>query len=253
MTIVPTASAQRRVIDELTTITAPVGPALRFSFVALEPRTALSTVAALTMRELRRGRAGRILSVDTRLGQSGRAVLLEGSPLSDETFVRIPEGTREWMRERGGLVAVSFDHGGVADWNRVIAPVVRHFDIVGTDWGALAQDDASIAARTGHVVCITGTWERDSAESAIAFARAIHDQTDECRPIVVLSDVTRTRSTWPRLVTRHVPVRVLAVPHDRLLAAGGPASPPTTTRARMVAAALRAAADGRAPSHGELR
>jgi len=243
--VVPTASAQYRAVEDLTSITAPVGATLRYSFTALEHITGLSTVAALTLREFARPRPGRVLSVDTRPGQSARDVLRDGLPLSEEKAPRLPADVRQWMRLHRGLVAVAFDGGALADWNHTIAPVIRHFDIVGTDWGALPLPDATQAAMASDVTCITGSYERDSAESAIGFARALAEQSEECRPIVVLSDITASRSTWPRIIAPHLPFPVVSIPHDAALLAGRAPTATTLTRVRAVAATLRRAATER--------
>ncbi|MFF5626913.1 hypothetical protein [Microbacterium sp. LWH10-1.2] len=168
-------------------------------------------------------------------------ILREGAPLSEESFARIPADTRAWMREQNGIVAMSFERGTTADWHRVVAPVVRHFDIVSTDWGALSLPDATDAALTGHVVCVAGSWERDSAESAIAFARAAEAQLDDCRAIVVLSDIAGRRSSWPRQVTPRLPIPLLAFRHDAAMAAGRAPARTTMTMARAMAAAVRRA------------
>lgn len=231
------ASAQHKCLEDLAEITAPIGQAIRCSFVSLEPMTGQSTVAGLVMRELTRSRPGRVLGIDTRTTQSMHRVLQEGAPLS-EAFERVPAETRTWMRHQHGLAAMAFDGGGYADWIRVVAPIVRHFDVVGTDWGPLPVLQAARAAFTGQVVCVTATYERASAEAAIAFARAIKEQHSATRPLLVLSDLTRTRSTWPRLVAPRISVPLIAVPHDPDLAADREPGPRTVRRLRSAAAAL---------------
>lgn len=235
--ILLSAHAQQQLLGDLAAIEAPLGTTLRCSFVALGPQTGLSTVAGLTLRARRRCHAGRVLAVDMRPGQSASAVLQHGSPVTDDESRGIPAAVRQWMRQRDGLTALAFDHASASDWTRVVAPVVRHFDTVGTDWGPLPAADATDAALTAQVACVTGTWERESAESAIAFARALDDQTD-CAPIVVLSDVARTRSTWPRLVATRLPMPLIALSHDPALAGGGRPSSRTLRSITTLAAAL---------------
>lgn len=235
--LLPTATAQHRLIEDLTVIAAPVGATLRISFLSLEPTTGLSVITTLAMRELTRGRPERTLTVNA--ASDGRSPAPHsGHFLQPGVLERIPETTRARMRQQNGLTAVQSDDG-VTGWNRVIAPVVKHFDVVGTCWGALPLEKATQAALTGTVTCVTGSYERESAETAIAFARALSEQVTDCRPLVVLSDLGDTRSTWPRLVAPKLPVSLIAVPHDPALKLGGAASARTLQHARSIAAALK--------------
>jgi len=233
-----TASAQHDMIEQLAALETPVGATLRCSFLSFESCAGTSSVAKLVMRQLMRGRRDRALMVDTAAGQAAAGILTAGARPPKAVLERLPQEIWPWFAYRDGMTALAFTQAGAEDWTGTVGPVVKHFDVVGTDWGARSFDAAIQVAETGQRACIMGTFERDSAEAALAFATAVSRSQSRCRPVVVLSDVTRCRSTWPRIIAERAEVPVVAIPFDQALAQGRPASPGTQRRALQVAAVL---------------
>lgn len=225
-------------IEQLTALETPVGATLRCSFLSLEPCAGTSSVTKLVMRQLMQGRRDRTLMVDTSAGQAASEILHAGNRPPEAVLERLPQEIWPWFAYQRGVTALAFTQAGVEEWARTVGPVVKHFDAVGTDWGARSFDAAVEVAETGQWVCVAGTFERDSAEAALAFATAVSRSRLSCRPVVVLSDLTRCRSTWPRIIAAQAEVPVIPIPFDQAFTLNRPASSSTQRRALQIAAIL---------------
>lgn len=245
------ASAQRAFLDQRARTEAPVPASRSLAFLSLEPSVGVSTLARLALEQLRQAHADRLLLVDTSPGQTAGTNLQSSRPLPDALASRLPSEARQWLGYRDGIAALAFTNAEPSDWNRVVSPLVRHFDITCTDWGARPFETAARIARFSHTICLVASAEREAAEAAIALASAVAEQRPASRPVVALSDVTRTGSTWPRIVSERLGFPVVGVPYDDALRAGS--APGGRTRRSALALAAALMADPEEPLQGGTR
>lgn len=239
-----TATGQHDLVAAADQASAPVGVVRRFSFIGLQARVGTSTVAETVSRALARGRSGRTL-----LASSEPAGAMP-APAPAELTEGMPRAVSERIGYQDGLFTLGLNapapstvgpmrSASVVLWREQIAPAVRYFDIVCTDWtGDADAFEILDRSRTSQAVCLIAPYSRVEGENTLAIARAIHQTPDAPAVTVGFVDTARTGSTWPRMVADRLPFPVVLFGHDRALATGRRPVTRTVRAATLVAAAL---------------
>lgn len=233
-----TSSAQNTIVELESILERPLATSLSCSFIALRPESATSTIATLMAKEFARHGSDRALLVETATSPSSAARTLRQTTPPDSVLKKLPQQTQQWLLHREGVNTLSLPNATATDWSNLVAPITKNFDVIATDWGTRSMEDALEHAHDGQIICLTSSYERDSAEAALALSRTIADAFDMAKVMLVLSDLTNTRSTWPKLISKRFTFPIITIPFDRSLRNKQQANHTTMLSIRRAAALL---------------
>lgn len=244
--LLTTAEGQAELVEAATRAARPVSVGRRISVIGLFPAVGSSTIATLLTRVLARDRPGRTVLVESASDRQRRSA---GEP-PPALVERLPRSVRERLAYRDGVLALGLTpppggsispppRAGAGEWRQQVAPLVRHFDVVCTEWpGGAGASEVVDRCSTGQAVCLVAPYERMEAEHTVALARALHERPEGPEVTVAFVDAARTASTWPRMVEYRLPFASVRFGYDRRLAIGEAPSARTVRAATLVGAAV---------------
>ncbi|MFE7506692.1 hypothetical protein [Promicromonospora sp. NPDC057488] len=204
-------------------VRAPVGTSRRITFLAADGGTGTTTLATAVALLLARRRTGPVLALDAAGGPSALRVRLgtETAPSLDDVAYGAPvrslgEARAATQEARSGLhlAGASGWPPQHALWADAAAAVGRFFEVVVSDAGRRAPEEAAALAAESHVTAVVARTDAGSFAAGRALAGAVRDALPDARVALVLVGVAPgeppfAHSTRPDALT---------VPHDPVAA-----------------------------------
>lgn len=202
-------SARQHLVDSaLRDVHASTPIVRRIVVASLESRVGTTTAAQLVARTLARHRTGHVLYT----GQAG----------ADAIYEALPEPTAEQESVLPTPLVGALRRWDGA-WRARTAIDDRWFDTSVLDVGHIPDASYALEMLTGAgAICLVSSPARPMGEAAIAVAKALTEHPDGAGSVVAFVNASRSRSTWPRLVSEQSRYASTVIPYDEALAIGQP-------------------------------
>ncbi len=210
----------------------PLATALRVGVVHLESGVGATTVANALSAGLAAHRTQPVLAVDLAGGARSLGLRLGvgATPVSAirtraRTSAEAADGLAQTRSGQFVFCPTLTGSDSLGTWTTEVAPIVRFFDVVVTDFGARHPlVDLAATAAMCDVVCLVAGAGRADAEVGASMAAAITALSEHPRVVLALVDRRGDSEPAARVVGRHAAVPVAVVPFDRGLRLNRPAS-----------------------------
>lgn len=235
----------------------PLATALRVGVVQLDSGVGATTVANALGAGLAAHRTQPVLAVDLAGGARSLGLRLGvgATPVSAvrsraRTSAEAADGLVRAQSGQYVFCPTLTESDSLGIWTKEVAPIVRFFDVVVTDFGARHPlVDLAATAAMCDVVCLVAGAGRADAEVGASMATAITGLAEHPQVVLTLVDRRGDSEAAARVVARHASVPVAVLPFDRGLRLNRPAS---GLSARAALLELGATVLGPAPATQEV-